>query len=104
MRKSEIFEHVIRVIELETEISREMILSSRKDAEIVDARYLLVYSLHCKGFYFKEIAAILRMTRQAVNQIVAKIDIHCSKGGKMFETNLNAICNILEIKRLKVRT
>lgn len=104
MRKSEIFEHVIKVIERETEIPREVILSSKKDAEIVDARYLLVYSLHCKGFYFKEIATLLRITRQAVNQIVTKIDIHCSKGGKMFETNLNAICNILEIKQLKART
>lgn len=101
MRKSEVFEHVLRVIEQETEINRDLILSSRKNAEIVDARYILVYSLYCKGFYFKEIAQLLRLTRQAVNQIITKMDIHCSKGGKMFETNLNRICNMLEIKCLR---
>lgn len=101
MRKSEVFEHVLRVIEQETEINRDLILSSRKNAEIVDARYILVYSLYCKGVYFKEIAQLLRLTRQAVNQIITKMDIHCSKGGKMFETNLNRICNMLEIKCLR---
>lgn len=103
MRKSEVFELVLDTIERETEIPREYIVSSKKDAEIVDARYILVYSLHCKGFYFKEIAQLLQMTRQAVNKIITKIDTHYSKGGKMFETNLNRICKMLEIKELRAK-
>lgn len=104
MRKSEVFEFVLATVEQETEIPRGLILSAKRDTDIVNARHILIYSLYCKGLYYKEIAYLLRMTRQAVNKVVTKFDIHYSKGGKMFETNMNKICKILEIKELCAKT
>lgn len=51
MCKSEIFAEILEIVSQETEISVERILSSDKDTETVDARYLLVHILSEMGFY-----------------------------------------------------
>lgn len=43
MCKSEIFAKIINIVSKETEVSVDQILSSDKNMETVDARYLLVY-------------------------------------------------------------
>lgn len=45
MCKSELYRQILGTVSQETEISEERILSKAKNAEIVDARYLLVYFL-----------------------------------------------------------
>lgn len=45
MCKSEIFAEILNLVSKETEISANRILSSDKDTETVDARYLLVHLL-----------------------------------------------------------
>lgn len=97
MCKSEIFNQVLSVIESETEIRRTEILSANKRAEVVDARYMLVYALHKKGFYFREIAHVSHITRQAVSRMISRFDIRRFQGGKIFETTLKRVCKSLEI-------
>lgn len=43
MCKSEIFAKIINIVSKETEVSVDQILSSDKNMETVDARYLLVF-------------------------------------------------------------
>lgn len=45
MCKSEIFAKIINIVSKETEVSVDQILSSDKNMETVDARYLLVFFL-----------------------------------------------------------
>lgn len=51
MCKSELYRQILGTVSQETEISEERILSKAKNAEIVDARYLLVYFLWRQGFH-----------------------------------------------------
>lgn len=50
MCKSEIFAEILKIVSQETEIAIDRILSSDKDSETVDARYLLVHILSEKVF------------------------------------------------------
>lgn len=45
MCKADIFNEIIQIVSRETEIAPKVILSGSKEAEVVDARYLLVYFL-----------------------------------------------------------
>lgn len=45
MCKSEIFAKIINIVSKETEVSVDQILSSDKNMETVDARYLLVFKV-----------------------------------------------------------
>lgn len=58
MGKQETFNLVLSLIEEETEVSRELILSGNKKEEVVDARSLLIYTLYEMGFYPVQIAAL----------------------------------------------
>lgn len=97
MRKSELFVHILDCVSLETEISKEDILSSNKCAEIVDARYMLVYLLSRNGFYYREIARLSGISRQAVSRMVSYFRIRRCKGGNIFEDTLKRVCKTLEI-------
>lgn len=103
MCKSDIFNQILDVVANETEIERTEILSASKKAEVVDARYMLVYALHQKGFYYSEIARMSNITRQAVSRMILRFDIRYFQGGKIFETTLKRICNTLEIKPLTTK-
>ncbi|MCM1301892.1 MAG: hypothetical protein NC226_09240 [Bacteroides cellulosilyticus] len=96
MRKSELFAHILDCVVVETEIEKEQILSSNKNAEVVDARYILVYLLDRNGFYHREIARLSGISRQAVSRMISLFDTRLFRGGKIFEITLNRICKKLE--------
>ena len=58
MGKKEIFSRVLDLVEDETEVSKELILSGNKKEEVVDARALLIYTLHELGFYPSQIGVM----------------------------------------------
>lgn len=72
MYKSEIFSRTLQIVSEETEIPAESILSSSKETDIVDARYLLVYFLFQQGFYPSQIARRIYKTKRAVNYMLAR--------------------------------
>ncbi|MCM1216489.1 MAG: hypothetical protein NC209_03755 [Alistipes sp.] len=96
MRKSELFAHILDYVVVETEIEKEQILSSNKNAEVVDARYILVYILDRNGFYHREIARLSGISRQAVSRMISLFETRRFRGGKIFEITLNRICKKLE--------
>lgn len=65
MCKSEIFAETINLVAQETEIPASRILSSDKDTETVDARYLLVQLLVERGMYPSQIAPKIHKTKRA---------------------------------------
>lgn len=81
MCKSEIFAKILRIVSEETEISTSDILSSSKEADVVDARYLLVYLLHERGFYPSQIALHVCKTKRSINYILSSFSdrIQCGK-------------------------
>lgn len=71
MCKSEIFAKTINLVSQETEIPVDRILSSNKDTETVDARYLLVSLLAETGMYPSQIATHIHKTKRSVNYMIS---------------------------------
>lgn len=71
MCKSELYRQILGTVSQETEISEERILSKAKNAEIVDARYLLVYFLWRQGFHAPVISSLMNFSRRLIDAINA---------------------------------
>lgn len=71
MCKSELYRQILGTVSQETEISEERILSKAKNAEIVDARYLLVYFLWRQGFHAPVISSLMNFSRRPIDAINA---------------------------------
>lgn len=72
-----ILEYASSVIDLvadEFEISRELILSKSRTAEVVDARHLAIKLLHSKDIYPSRIAAIFGMSPRSVRHVITAFD------------------------------
>lgn len=80
MCKSEIFAEILRIVSEETEISTNEILSSSKEADVVDARYLLVHLLYERGFYPSQIALHTRKTKRSINYILSGFSDRIQRG------------------------
>lgn len=70
MGKQEIFSKVLSLIEEETEVSRDLILSRNKQEEAVDARALLIYILYEIGFYPPQISALTGICGRCINSFI----------------------------------
>ena len=83
MCKSEIFAKIINIVSKETEVSVDQILSSDKNMETVDARYLLVSLLFESGMYPSQIAAHIHKTKRAVNYMISNFHERIESGKMM---------------------
>ena len=90
MCKTEIFADILGAVSKETEIPKERILSESKDAEVVDARYILVKLLTDTGMYPSQIASKINKTRRAVNYIISNFS-NRETAGKMLRIYLDNI-------------
>lgn len=66
MCKSEIFAEILNIVGKETEVSTELILSSSKVTEVVDARSIVVFFLTEYGLYPEQIATLLHKTSASI--------------------------------------
>ena len=66
MCKPEIFAEILNLVGKETEVSTELILSSSKVTEVVDARSIVVFFLTEYGLYPEQIAALLHKPVYAI--------------------------------------
>lgn len=98
MCKNDFFNHILTVVECETEVGREILQGPMiKTREAVDARYLLIYFLnHFAGFDSSYIARALGMTPQGVRKIINAFDDRRKQSGKIFEITFQRIKNTLE--------
>ena len=89
MCKSEIFVRTLQIISEETEIPAESILSSSKETDVVDARYLLVHSLYQQGLYPSQIARRINKTKRSVNYMLSRFYNRMEYGKMMRIQNEN---------------
>lgn len=94
MYKSNIFAEILNAVSQETEIPVDRILSSEKDMETVDARYILVYMLFEKGMYPSQIANHIHKTKRSVNYMISNFHERM-EGGKMLRIYLENIKKLL---------
>lgn len=74
MCKSEIFAEILNLVGKETEVSTELILSSSKVTEVVDARSIVVFFLTEYGLYPEQIAALLHKTSASIRYLISNFD------------------------------
>lgn len=74
MCKSEIFAEILNLVGKETEVSTELILSSSKVTEVVDARSIVVFFLTEFGLYPEQIAALLRKTSASIRYLISTFE------------------------------
>lgn len=74
MCKSEIFAEILNLVGKETEVSTELILSSSKVTEVVDARSIVVFFLTEFGLYPEQIATLLRKTSASVRYLISTFE------------------------------
>lgn len=98
MCKKDYFNHILFLVECETEVGEGVIQSHNiKTREAVDARYLLVYFLnHFAGFDASYIARTLGMTPQGIRKMINSFDDRRGQSGKIFEITFQRIKNKLE--------
>lgn len=67
MKKQEIFNAIVALVEEETEVSRNLILSRNIREDVVDARSLLVNLLCEYGFYPQQICELSGICTRSIN-------------------------------------
>lgn len=95
MCKSEIFAEILNVVSKETEISSELILSSSKVTEAVDARSIVVFFLIEQGLYPEQIAALLHKTSASIRYLISTFESR-KNNNKMVAIYLKNIRKSLE--------
>ncbi len=78
MKKREIFAEIIEIVVSETDVPCEEILSKSKQAEVVDARYMLIMALLDFGFYPSEVAQMVGLTSRSINYTISNFDTRMS--------------------------
>lgn len=74
MLRAAIFAEILFLVSKETEVPESVIASPDRSAEAVDARYLLVYFLHKKGFYPSMIAPFIKHQKRSVSRMLADFE------------------------------
>ena len=92
MGKIEDFSKVIKVVTELTEVSEDAILGRSREAEVVDARWMVICLMREKGYSTKEIASLMCHPIRTVN--------HALKGfSDRAKYSNNGIGNIFSLAR-----
>lgn len=99
MCKSEIFAEILNLVGKETEVSPELILSSSKVTEVVDARSIVVFFLTEYGLYPEQIAALLHKTSASIRYLISTFESrkNTNKMIAIYLQNIRNSCNLLRI-------
>ena len=102
MGKKNVFYEIFDIVVSETEVEKNLIMSSTaKTREVVDARYLLVHFLHnYAGFDVSFISKMLSMTPQGIRGIASSFKDRKEQAGKFFEITLERIRKRMETTSL----
>jgi hypothetical protein len=78
MGKKELFNMVLTLVEEETEVTRDLILSGNKKEEVVDARSLLLYLLSDIGFYPAQMAVLTGICLRCITPLIQNFSSRAS--------------------------
>lgn len=68
------FADILNIVGKETEVSTELILSSSKVTEVVDARSIVVFFLTEYGLYPEQIATLLHKTSASIRYLISTFE------------------------------
>lgn len=85
MSKADTFNDILEIVARETEIETDVILSSCRRREVVDARYMLVNALQRHGFYNNSIATMMNLSIRAVEIMTERFQDRQEQSGFMFK-------------------
>lgn len=74
MGKSERYNKVLSIVEEETEVRKEMIVSGNKQEEVVDARSLLIRILYEQGFYPIQISQLSGICPRCISPFIVSFN------------------------------
>lgn len=74
LKKSELINIVLSIVENETEVNISEILGRSRNTEAVDARHLAVATLHKQGMYVSAIAETMGITPRYVQYIITNFE------------------------------
>lgn len=72
MKTAKMIDEVLQIVTEETDVTKEQIYSHNREAEIVDARYIFISSLHGIGLYVTTISRELGISQRAVQYAIAR--------------------------------
>lgn len=96
MGKSEDFSKVIKVVTELTEVTEEAILGKSREAEVVDARWMVICLMREKGYQTKQIAPLMNHPIRTINHAINSFS-------DRVKYSYNGIGNILAIARQQLQ-
>lgn len=96
MQKKVLCERIVALVAEETDLPVEDIMSSRKRADIVDARYLAVYAMLQQGVTLYYVAEFMKMTQRNVYHIQEHFDDRKVYGNPSLERYYNTLLKLLK--------
>lgn len=95
MGKSEDFSKVIKVVTELTEVTEEAILGKSREAEVVDARWMVICLMREKGYSTRQISKLILHPERTVNHALNAFS-------DRVKYSYNYLGNILAIARKEV--
>lgn len=92
MNKEEYFNEVVKVITELTDVSKESIVSSSREADVVDARWITIRLLKESGYSTKQIVPLIGHKRRTIDHAMMMLD-------DRIKYSYNGIGNILATAR-----
>ena len=74
MPATEIFQKILTAVSAETEIEPQVILSEKRESDVVDARYILIHRLDRCGLSSPHIARLMGKNPRFVNYVKSNYD------------------------------
>ena len=96
MGKNEDFSKVIKVVTELTEVSEDAILGRSREAEVVDARWMVICLMREKGYPTRQISDLVHHPERTVNHAICNMD-------DRIKYSYNGIGNILAIARQQLQ-
>lgn len=96
MQKKVLCERIVALVAQTTDLTVEEIMSSKKRADIVDARYLAVYAMLQQGVTLYFVAEFMNMTQRNVYHIKEHFDSRKIYGNPALERYYNTLLRALK--------
>lgn len=96
MQKKVLCERIVALVAQTTDLTVEEIMSSKKRADIVDARYLAVYAMLQQGVTLYYVAEFMNMTQRNVYHIQEHFDDRKIYGNPALERYYNTLLKSLK--------
>lgn len=96
MCKRELCEQIIALVAKVADLTVADIMSSNRRPELVDARYVAIYTMLKKGVQIDRVAEFMSMTSRNVYHVKERFDDRMDYGDPMIEQYYNAVLDGLK--------